>query len=186
MTKTVLEMVNAMITSLSNAPVQSLDENLTPDVQNALRVLNATKESVLARGWASNTEILFILPNKTGEIILPLNVLKCKPLPRGVVDRGLRLYDLIKKTYTFSNGVYVKLCYNLEFDELPFELKDFIEAEAVQKFFTDYDGDPTLIQMYAQETYNKRAIAINADLRDKKRLGNTFTGVRVRFEDIPQ
>jgi hypothetical protein len=56
---TELEAVNAMLASIGEAPIASLDSATAADVQTAISLLRNTTREVQARGWRFNTEFGF-------------------------------------------------------------------------------------------------------------------------------
>lgn len=173
-----------MLISINNAPVQSLVNNISPDVYNARSTLADTKTSILAKNWFSNTDVITIVPNIAKECVLPTNILKATPLTRGVVDRGGKLYDNIHTTYEFENPQKVRILTDLPIDDMPIELLDYIAAEALYRFYRAYGGDADMVQYYFNDANEKRGTALAADLRDRKINGSRFTHVRIRYGEV--
>lgn len=179
--KTELDIVNSMLISINNAPVQSLENNISPDVYNARSTLEDVKTTILSKNWFSNTDTITIVPNISKECVLPTNILKVTPLTRGVVDRGGKLYDNIHTTYQFDNPQKARILINLPLEDMPVELLDYISAEALYRFYRAYGGDRDMVQFYFNDAIEKRATALAADLRDRKDNGSRFTSVRIRY-----
>ena len=179
--KTELDIVNAMLISINNAPVQSLENNISPDVYNARSTLADVKTTILAKNWFSNTDEITIVPNIAKECILPTNILKATPLTSGVVDIGGKLYANDSTTYHLDDPQQVRILIDLPLDDMPVELLDYIAAEALYRFYRAYGGDGDMVQFYFNDAVEKRSTALAADLRDRKDNGSRFTHVRIRY-----
>lgn len=182
--KTELDIINSMLVAINNAPVQSLENNTSPDVYNARRILDEVRTSILTKGWFSNTDIITVVPDISKSCVLPSNILKATPFTRGVVDRGGKLYDMHRTTYEFELPQKVKILTDLPIENIPIELMDYISAEAKYQFYIAYGGDADLVQFYYNDVAAKQATAVSADLRDRKDNGAVFTNVRIRYGEV--
>jgi hypothetical protein len=73
---TKLEAVNTMLSTIGEAPVNSLATGLI-DAETAETILNNVSREVQARGWNFNTEYDYTFsPNVDGEIDLPANIIR--------------------------------------------------------------------------------------------------------------
>lgn len=179
--KTELDIINSMLISVNNAPVQTLENNTSPDVYNARAMLNSTRISILAKNWFCNQDTITIVPDVAGKCYLPNNLLKATPLTRDVVDRGGVLYDNRRTSYVFDTPQKVNVLIDLKLEDIPFELAEYIEAESVYKFYRAYGGDTDMTQFYYKESTDKKATALSADYRDRKANNSRFTAVRIRY-----
>lgn len=182
--KTELDIVNSMLISINNAPVQSLENNISPDVYNARSTLNDVRTSILSKGWFSNLDVITLLPGNDKQCVLPSNILKATPLTRGVVDRGGRLYDNKNTTYEFELPQKVRILIDLPLEDMPIELLDYVVAEAAYRFYRTYGGDADMTQYYYNDVVEKRGVALSADLRDRKLNGSAFTRIGIRYGEV--
>ena len=149
---TELEAVNAILASVGESPVQSLDGDFV-DAELAQNLLTQVSRQVQVQGWSFNTEYDFPLtPNNDGEITLPSNTLKVtiagEPL---LVMRGSKLYDSAQRTYQFPEAKTGTLIIALPFDELPEALRQFLFMRAGRRFQDRLEGDQVLNRFYQQD-----------------------------------
>jgi len=102
MKQTELSMVNALLESIEESPVQSID--LThPDVQLALDIWDTESIGVQGVGWWFNTEVYELsIDTRSGEVFLPANIISIDAPGTTLVKRGRRLYNNIGHTYLFD------------------------------------------------------------------------------------
>src|SRR4051794_6796980 len=102
---TELDALNMMLTAADEAPVQTATQSGHLPLSIAKAVLNDTSRMVQSKGWAFNTEDGFPLSRDTsGQIPLAPNVLSLDVddvYGLSPIQRGVRLYDRVKHTYTF-------------------------------------------------------------------------------------
>ena len=101
---TELEAVNAMLSTIGEAPVSSLASGLL-DAETAETILNDVSREVQSMGWNFNTEEDFpASPNDSNEIVLPAEIVradlaqsqtKFRSTKEEYVQRGNRMYDKI-------------------------------------------------------------------------------------------
>jgi len=149
---TELEAVNAILATIGEAPVDTLDDSLTPlavDVGTAANTLRSVNREVQAIGWTFNTEREYPLPRDiNGFINVPSNCLHADPDGsdrwRDGVLRGTRLYDRINHTYVWDKDVTATIKLVLPFEELPQAARDYIAIRAGRRFQAGAVGSPTL------------------------------------------
>lgn len=170
---TELEAVNAMLRAIGSSPVSSLEDNGVVDAAMALQTLRTVSRDVQQKGWHFNSEIDYeITPTYPlpGEIILPANCLKVDPVSpwEDCVQRGLRLYDRKRHSFSFENSVKVAMVVLLDFDELPQYARTYIVARATRVYQMSVVGSDTLDsnlksdELRALQSF-KEAEADNAD-----------------------
>lgn len=135
---TTLEAVNIMLSSIGEAPVNSLASGLV-DAEMAETILNATSREIQSRGWKFNTEKKFrITPNTDGEILLPTNTLKAdinqSTRELDLVQRGNKMYNLISHSYKVGTTVELDLVVFLDFELLPEAARHYITIKAARVF----------------------------------------------------
>jgi hypothetical protein len=135
---TTLEAVNIMLSSIGEAPVNSLASGLV-DAEMAETILNATSREIQSRGWKFNTEKKFrITPNTDGEILLPTNTLKAdinqSSRELDLVQRGGKMYNLISHSYNVGTTVELDLVVFLDFELLPEAARHYITIKAARVF----------------------------------------------------
>lgn len=135
---TKLEAVNIMLSSIGEAPVNSLASGLV-DAEMAETILNASSREVQSRGWKFNTEKKFrITPNTDGEILLPTSTLKAdltkETAELDLVQRGNRMYNLLAHSYKVNASVELDLVLFLDFELLPEAARHYITIKAARVF----------------------------------------------------
>jgi len=170
---TKIEAVNIMLSAIGESPVSSLDDPSLVDVSLAESILNETSIDIQSQGLHSNTEINFpITPNVNGEILVPTNCARIDTVGESrdvdVAQRGNRLYDKIKRSYTtFSGTYYVDMVLLLEFNDLPQHVRRYITVKAARRFqgrfmgsdglaaFTEIDEREALVAFERAEKLNE-------------------------------
>jgi hypothetical protein len=174
---TKLEAVNAMLESVWETPVSSLEVSGVGSVAMAKRVLDKTSIIVQTRGWDFNTDTELVLtPDSSGFINLGANTLHVDAdgvdRLRRVVQRGTRLYDQEDRTYVFTKSVTVKIVSYLDWDELPQAMRSYIALSAARVFKDKWEHAESPSAPTAEEVEVLRTLEENdADSRDN----NMFT-----------
>lgn len=140
---TKLEVVNACLATLGEAPITALTDNHIFK-QNALDYLTGSVRATLKRGLWFNTETLELKPDAASKYIyIPGDSIAVKRLEGGVPfsQRGRRLYDPIYNRYEWDNAILVEKVTLLDFEDCPFFAQDAISLDAVLRFQKDFDGD---------------------------------------------
>lgn len=167
-----LEVVNACLASIQQAPVSSLEgASLLEDVAEALRQVRLASLEVQSRPRHFNTEYNYTLtPDSNGYISVPSNVLHMdtdgSSQRYDVVVRGPRLYNRKDHTYVFSEALTFTIVFMLPFDELPPHARHYVAAVAVRRFQMVRMGDPnmdaTLAEAEARALTTFSAVELNA------------------------
>ena len=137
---TELEAVNTMLSSIGEAPVNTIEDNGVVDAVMARQILNSVSREVQSRGWHFNTEKEYtITPSyPDGEMVLPKTLLRIDTtsIDRDidVVQRGQRLYDRRKHTFKFDTALKVDMIILLPFDELPEPARQYITIRSSRIF----------------------------------------------------
>ena len=106
---TVLEAVNTMLSSIGEAPVNSLASGFE-DAELAESIINNVNREVQSKGFVFNTDLEYTLfPGSDGTVHLPANILRVdttklvRSSEEDIVERGRKLYD--RKNNTFWRHV---------------------------------------------------------------------------------
>ena len=145
--------VNAMLTTIGEAPVNSLSSGLL-DAETAETILNEVSRDVQSTGWNFNTEFNMNLAADTGgNVVLPATVLradasaKYRSSKNEYIQRGTRMYDKVNHTYNIGNDIAVDVVVFLAFDELPEVARRYIILKASRLFQERLVGSDTLSTM---------------------------------------
>jgi hypothetical protein len=143
-----LEAVNMLLDSIGEEPVNSLESGLA-DADKAARKIDEISREIQSRGYDCNTSYELVLTrNQDGNVPLPNDTLKVDTSgideDLHVGTRGGFLYDLGKNTLVFTKDVTVDVVHLLPFEDLPFELQNFIVCRAGRVFQEGIMGSTSL------------------------------------------
>ena len=135
---TELEAVNIMLASIGESPVSSLDDAQLVDVSIAKSILDETSRALQSQGLHCNTEHEYpIVPVKIDTSGSTSDI--------DVVQRGTRLYDRKKFSFTTFDGTYyVDMVLLLDFSDLPEHVKRYITVKSARRFQGRFMGSDTL------------------------------------------
>ena len=183
---TELEAINTMLSTIGEAPVNTVEDNGIVDAVIARQILRSTSREVQARGWHFNTEKGFLLtPDSEGFITLPPTVLRVDTVEESqdidVVLRGNRLYDRRNHTFKFDKPIRVDAVILLPFDELPEVAREYITIRAARIFQERVVGSDLLSSFSKSDEL--RALAalqeMEADTADYNILTDNYSVARV-------
>lgn len=139
-----LDVINSMLASMGQAPINSLtEENTFRDT--GLKRLDLCQRRILSRGFWFNEETRTLTPDAYGIITTPNDMLELrnKVGARTLYSkRGDKIYNRSQATYLFDGSIEVPMVVNLDFDDLPILAAEYISAVVVHEFQTDFDADP--------------------------------------------
>jgi hypothetical protein len=166
---TELDAINIILSTIGEAPVNSLSGVLPGDVAVARNTLREVTREVQLMGWHFNTEEDFPLPLRPdGEIAIPAKVAAVYP-PEGdlgldVTIRGDRLYDRTNHTFTFTGPQKLTVKLLLPFDDLPEAFKWFITVRAARQFQSRTVGSGELHGFTSENEAQARVVAEREDM----------------------
>lgn len=166
---TVLEAVNAMLHTIGEAPVSTVENSGVLDAVSARQQLSFINREVQTRGWHWNTEpnVTITPTHPEGYIILPSNTLRVDTSGFSqdidAVMRGNRLYDRKNHTFEFKRSVTVDLVVLLPFEELPEAARLYITIRAARKFQEGILGSPDLSQFTLRDEIMAKATLEDAE-----------------------
>lgn len=166
-----LEVINEMLASLGELPVNEIDVDHDL-IASGVRKLSITNKREQGKGWWFNTEHLTLQPDaESGEIYLPSDTINVTPRSphQLLVQRGRRLFDPRREDgFTINKPVAVKLVRAIPFDDLPDLARAFIGYSAIADFQVDYDADQFKYQqILAKRSDAKRDLGAE-DIRNRK------------------
>lgn len=137
---TELEAVNAMLATIGEAPINTLNQPGLADATVAYNILQQVSRAVQSRGWAFNTEKEYPLAAAVdGTITIPTNTLQINVSPRmssnlDLVWRGTKLYDRKNHTFTISQTVKCDIIWLFTFESIPETARWYITLRAARQF----------------------------------------------------
>lgn len=158
-----LEAVNTILSTIGEAPLNSLTGSLPVDGTIAKNVLSEVAREVQSQGWHFNTHINVTLTRNTdNKIPLATNVVRVEIDPRkyskgdyNIVQRDAFLYNLAKNEETFDRDFEnATVVYLLPFNEIPEQAKRYITIRSARIFHDRTLGANTL-HKFSQEDETK-------------------------------
>ncbi len=153
---TQLQAVNSMLSTIGEAPVNSLSSGLV-DAETAETVLNEVSRDVQSFGWNFNTELDVIRgKNGDGEVQLTDNTLradlassvnKYRSNKNEYVQRGLYMYDKVQHTDIINKDLKLDIVYMLDFTLIPEVARRYITIKAARLFQERVVGSDNLSAM---------------------------------------
>ena len=149
---TELEAVNVLLTTIGEAPVNTLTGNQVTDVSIAKQVLNEVSREVQAQGWHFNTEDgVELSPDGFKEIIVPADTARIDARYYNIVRREGKLFDLDKRSYEFTSKIKVSIVYFQDFLQLPDVAKKYITTRASRIFSDRLLNSETIHKMTSRD-----------------------------------
>ena len=155
---TELQAVNIMLSTIGEAPVNSITGTTTVDVSTAKNILDETSMSIQSLGWNFNTHTNYksLSLDSNNKVPLPVNCVKADANPSYIhfkyTIRDGFLYDMEKHTDVFTsvpNSVDIVLVQ--QFEHLPEYARRYITVKAARRFAARFIGDSQLTQLTAQD-----------------------------------
>lgn len=170
---TKLNLVNLMLASIGEAPVNALSSGLT-DAELAETIIGRIDRELQSEGWWFNTDYnkKHIPDDASGEIVLPLNCLKIDCVGQSshlrLIQRKVgitnKIYDPFEHTYNIGDkrtSVFMDVVTQEEFDVLPEVVKRFIGIKSSRRFSQQVIGNA---QLYGFEKEDEASAL--AELKD--------------------
>ena len=165
-----LEVINAMLSSVGQLPVSTLDST-HPFVTTTRAVLDSVDKHVQAIGWWFNKDFnISLSPDAGGNIVLPTTVLTVDPVNPNIpyLQRGGKLYDPYSASSTFTDAVVVNLISLLDFEEIPEPAAMYIKRRAVLEYFLDFDGEKIKLEYLGSLMEESKAALYAEQMRIKR------------------
>jgi hypothetical protein len=149
---TELEAVNVLLTTIGEAPVNTLTGNQVTDVTIAKQVLNEVSREVQAQGWHFNTEQgVPLTPDVVGDIVVPADTARIDAQDFNVVIREDKLFNLTDRTFTFASKILVDIIYYQDFAVLPQQAKKYITTRAARIYSDRMLNSESIHKMTARD-----------------------------------
>ncbi len=158
---TELEAINTMLTSIGELPVQNKEDLAgLQDASIAQSILTNVSRATQAKGWVFNTDLEETMSlDKNKQVPLGKNVLRIDTTARvrgskiDIVERGRKLYDRQKKTFTFDADDVIKcdVVYYLSFEDLPEPARRYIAIKSARIFHDRVVGSGELHRFYQED-----------------------------------
>jgi len=153
-----LQAVNIMLSTIGEAPVNSITGTTTVDVSTAKNILNETSMSIQSQGWNFNTHENYksLSLDSDNKVPLPANCVKADANSQfrhlNYTIRGGFLFDMEKHTDVFTSApASVDLVLVQQFDDLPEYARQYITMKASRRFAARFIGDKEITQLIGQD-----------------------------------
>ena len=153
---TQLQAVNSMLSTIGEAPVNSLSSGLV-DAETAETVLNEVSRDVQSFGWNFNSEPDVVVgKDLNGMVKLADNALradlahsetKYRSNKNEYVQRGLYMYDKVQHTDIINKDLKLDIVYMLDFTQIPEVARRYITIKAARLFQERVVGSDNLSAM---------------------------------------
>jgi len=153
---TKLEAVNSMLSTIGEAPVNSLTSGLV-DAETAETILNEVSRSVQAHGWNFNSEPDYtVAADTSGNVVLPTEIIradlansetKYRSSKQEYVQRGSKMYDKIKHSFNIGKALKLDVVVLLDFEICPEVARRYIAVKAARIFQERVVGSDSLSAM---------------------------------------
>lgn len=151
-TMTELEAVNVLLTTIGEAPVNTLTGNQVTDVTIAKQVLNEVSREVQSQGWHFNSETgVKLAPAIDKRIALPADTARIDIEGIDVVPRSGYLFNKTDRTFTFDKTVEAEIVFYQDFEVLPDVAKRYITVRAARIYADRMINSETIHQMLAKD-----------------------------------
>ena len=184
---TELQAVNTMLSTIGEAPVNSITGTTTVDVSVAKNILDETSMSIQSQGWNFNTHTnhTTLSLDSDNKVPLPANCVKADANQAyrnfNYTIRDGFLYDMEKHTDVFTSAPSsVDLVLVQQFEHLPEYARRYITMKAARRFASRFIGDNQITQLIGQDE-NEALMAFHqadsqeADLNILNGDSNTFS-----------
>lgn len=153
---TKLEAVNSMLSTIGEAPVNSLTSGLV-DAETAETILNEVSRSVQAHGWNFNSEPDYtVAADIGGNVVLPTEIIradlansvtKYRSTKQEYVQRGNKMYDKIKHSFNIGKALKLDVVVLLDFEVCPEVARRYVTVKAARIFQERVVGSDSLSAM---------------------------------------
>lgn len=173
-TTTELTAVNAMLATVGEAPINSLEDLGVVDAITAVAALQEVTREILVEGYTFNTDKNFpLVPDGFSpfEVKIPPNALSVVPNDRSLTVRGNRVYDTTRFSYNFQGygNIECQIIWGLSFDELPEVTRQYVALRAARRFQKRAVASGILHEITAEDERRTMWVHRRANTRIKKK-----------------
>ena len=164
---TQLECVNTMLSTIGEAPVNSLSGSLPLDASTAVNILNEVNREVQSAGWKFNTSWKVSLNRDVNNKLvvgadvlhIEFNHLRESKSSYDPVLRGNYLYNLAGETFTWTKDFeYVTVFYLLDFENIPEQARRYITVRASRIYHDRTLGSQSIHKFSIQDELGALAL----------------------------
>lgn len=170
---TELQAVNIMLSTIGEAPVNTIEGTTNVDVSIAKSLLNETSMSIQMEGWNFNTQPdVQLTKDADNKVPLPSNTLQCDVINdfryRNLIIRDGFLFDVDNNTDVFTNDVpKLDLVLAQQFEQIPEYARRYITMKAARRFAARFVGETELTQLVQLDEQEAMIAFKQADSRSE-------------------
>ena len=175
---TPLDAINEILAAIGEAPVDTIEDSGSIDVDNAYRILKSVNRQVQIDGYTFNTVSNYQMnPDRfTKEIAWDSTLLRVSSSEGNFLrNRGGLVYDVTNNTDKFDGSFEVEAIVLVPFEELPEAFREYITIKSARLFATRYIGDELAMNALMQEEQVAKIAVFNyeIDLEKPSMANNT-------------
>ena len=158
--------INEILLSLNELPLDV--EDSIEQLPTALLVdkeLTIATRKVLSYGWKFNELTISFYPNEEGNIVVPdtfLTATGTEDNPE-VVIRDWKVYDKENNTFKFKSPITLNVIDDVNFDDIPFVIANYIVQVASYKAYIDIIGNTDDVRIRREELQMSKIEAMRYD-----------------------
>ena len=164
---TPLDAINEILSTIGEAPVDTIEDSGNIDVDNAYRILKSVNRQVQIDGYTFNTISSYpLIPDRfTKEIAWDSTLLRVSTTEGNFLrNRGGLVYDVTNNTDKFDGQIEVEAIVLVPFEELPEAFREYITIKSARLFATRYLGDELVMNALMQEEQIAKIAVFNYEL----------------------
>ena len=131
----------------------------------------------MSKGWFFNSSVRDLYPDASGYILIPSAFLLVDALDDGSITvRDWKLFDKDNLTFIFEESQSCRVIEDIEFDDLPFTVADYIVQTASLQAYINIIGNTDDVRLRHEQVMIARHAALREDAnsRDGNVLDHTF------------
>lgn len=139
------------------------------EVKIALQRLKLSRRSILSNGWKFNTSENWEFPiDGDGFINIPSNALHVIPNTTTIIVKDGKLFDDQDNSNVFTESQDAKVIWDIEIDNMPEVIAQYILAHAVSRFQMKMVGDREQNIQNKRDEAEAKIAAKKYDIKDRK------------------
>lgn len=149
---TLLNAVNTCLSALGEARVTSTTVR-HPTVDLIKATIDLKKTQLLESGWWFNQSDVTMYPSDTGEMEYPTDAISILGFSGEIfVARGGMLFDVDNNTRYFTEAKKMRICYNVDFEDLPECAANVVVSRTAQEVYSgDLGVDSSVQRLFGLE-----------------------------------
>lgn len=144
---TEIDAINRMLRYIGELPVPNdiVIDDLPEghEARDARTILGETLREEQEEKWWFNKQTMTLLPDVSGYIHLPYNLISFDSVKGKYIAEGGTLYDSVQKTKIFTDSVELDVVLEIQFDDLPDVFRTYVVLQAAKHLHMYLNADQT-------------------------------------------